>query len=268
MKRVALIFILLALMFTLNVAADENVTKNLKTNLTGLTVVNGNWTSVENGVYGNNDGLGNCFIMSDVKMEGGKAFRLSADIAISNVAGGIVFGVENPASPEDIWYCMNIDAGNPDAPLIRLFKVDHGQLIWTNNVIFNEYEKGKTYKFTVEVLEDETIDFYLDDVYIQSQSDTGYTGGYLGIVTCVSPVTFNNIYYEEIVATPTPEPTPTPEMTATPDATATKEPANATATPKTGEKIEKDSSVIWIIASGVFAVAIVAIIILIIKRKK
>ncbi|HPZ53035.1 MAG TPA: hypothetical protein PLI11_08960 [Clostridia bacterium] len=266
MRKISLLIVALIFLFTLSVSSNDDITKNLNTNLTGLRVINGEWKSVENGVFGDNDGVGNCFMMSDVKRGAGIAFRYSAEISVDNVAGGIVFGVENPDSPEDIWYCMNIDAGNMDAPLVRLFKVDGTELVWSNNVVKHDYEKGQSYTLTIEVFEDGSIDFYVDDEYMASQADTGYEGGYLGIKTCVSSVTFNNINYEIIESTPTPEKTQTPEPSSTPVPEETEE------KPKTTDESKPDTdeedNTMWVVASIALGVVIVVLVVLIIIKKR
>ncbi len=266
MRKISLLIVALIFLFTLSVSSNDDITKNLNTNLTGLRVINGEWKSVENGVFGDNDGVGNCFMMSDVKMEAGVAFRYSAEISVDNVAGGIVFGVKNPDSPEDLWYCMNIDAGNMEAPLVRLFKVEGTELIWSNNVVKHDYVKGQTYTLTIEVFEDGSIDFYVDDEYMASQADTGYEGGYLGIKTCVSSVTFNNINYEIIESTPTPEKTQTPEPTSSPVPEETEEKPKATDESKS-DTVEDDNTM-WIVASVALGVAIVVLVVLIILKKR
>ncbi len=266
-KTFILVSLVLMLMFCLTVTAEE-VTKNLDTNLTGLRVINGNWLSVDKGVCGDNDGVGNCFIMSDVKMDKGIAFSYTADIAIENIAGGLVFGIEDPDNPEKVWYCMNIDAGNPNSVLVRLFKVSEGALTWTVNIVKSDYEANKSYNFRVDVKEDGAMEFYVDDEYVGEQYDTGYEGGYLGIVTCVSKVTFSNLKYELIVSTPTPEPTFTPAPTQKPTDKVTEKPS----TPIPTEEVKQDGKVgensIWIIVSVIFVLVIGILVVLIIKKRR
>ena len=67
---------------------------------------------------------------------------------------------------------MNIDTATW-MPLVRLFKVDGTELVWSNNVVKHDYEKGQSYTLTLKCLKMVLL-IFMWTMNMASQADTGY----------------------------------------------------------------------------------------------
>ena len=182
------------------VFAEEAAFSSLNTNLTGWTVLNGTWENAgAEGVRGVNPAADNFFAMSNVLLKADQNFTFSADVKLNGKALGLVFGVTDPANPGNNWCSYNLDVGNPDSKLARVFRVeikDGEPILATQNVVV-DIDETQSHNLKVEVISG-TIHFYLDGNQIGTLSGSGYDGGYLGIYNLESTALFQNIRYEMI----------------------------------------------------------------------
>lgn len=261
------------------------------TNLTGLNVVSGEWSLSDKNIKGNNKGAGDCYLMSGVKMNSGVAFSFSADIKMDGNAVGLVFGVADAANPSSSWYCVNIDAGNKDSVLARIFMVEAGALQWDVNTQLPGFSYTDEHNLKVTITEDGSIEFYIDNEYISTKEGSDYEGGYLGIITCLSSANFNNINYtkDKAEATPTVAPaasgtasgtSQSPSKTTTAIASQTSKDQKNSPVPSTkavntsdktanpSTKVNGQSNTIKIVIITLLIIAIAAVLIFILKKKK
>ncbi len=180
-----------------NIKFQNNDPAEFVTNLTGWQEFD-NWTITQSGYRGNNIGTGDTFSMSDVSLPAGSTFVFEGDMHIENAdgIGGLVFGVENPNDPYAKWYCVNVDKkwGN----VTKLFKNTAGTQNWDvyRNLTADEINKSN-YHVRVELLEDGTMNFLMDNVLVGSYKEENFSGGYFGVMTSLGDVTFNNVNYYE-----------------------------------------------------------------------
>ncbi|MBC8569234.1 cadherin-like beta sandwich domain-containing protein [Zongyangia hominis] len=181
-----------------NIKFTSNDPKGFITNLTGWKEFD-NWSMTDSGYHGDNASGGDLFSMSDVSLPAGSSFVFEGDMHIENAdgIGGLVFGVENPDNPNEKWYCINVDKkwGN----ITKLFKNMNSEQKWGEQRVLTEAEKAKkNYHVRVELLDDGTMNFYMDNVLAGTHREPDFSGGYFGVMTCLGDVTFNNVNYYEV----------------------------------------------------------------------
>ncbi|MBC8571183.1 cadherin-like beta sandwich domain-containing protein [Zongyangia hominis] len=166
------------------------------TNLNGIHSVSGNWSLTTRGYRGNNTGLGDAYAMFTDTVDGSETFVFEGDMHLenSNGIGGLVFGVKNPDSPTDEWYCINV--GKRWGTQAKMLKNMGGTEIWNKQRGLTQAEiEKKDYHLRLEVLEGGTLNYYLDGSLIGTYVESDFAGGTFGVMTNGGDVTFNNVNY-------------------------------------------------------------------------
>ncbi len=180
---------------------------NWKTNLDKTQIRKigeGSWTGTENGLYGNAEGKGDCFLLTEAI---GNNFIYSTDVIFDEGVGGaaaLIFRSNNDIDTKES-YAVNIDAGTHKCKFWRWQKNDALQLIDEKEV-----EATADRKYNLEVVAvDSWILYYVNDKLIASTGDytlqpgnrgqsTVIKEGYFGLLNWNSKVTFQNTYYKEL----------------------------------------------------------------------
>ena len=164
------------------------------TNLSGWRGVSGTWSETEDGFKGS--GAGNVFAMSTKAVNSHDPFTFEADmeLPLEETAGGITFGVKDPQNPSGKWFCINVDRGGP---LSRIFAQTNGNPDFIQDFPLTDDEKVQTtfHLKVVREVEDGPVKFYLGDRLLLEKELTTFEGGYFGVMSCNSTVTFNHVYY-------------------------------------------------------------------------
>ena len=174
-----------------NVSVVNNgteVTDGFRTNLTGLTFLNGTWNRTDDGLYSNGNDV---FAMSDVNV---KNFTLEATVTIEgNAAAGLVFRAASNSDPKGAGtYVANVDLNRGDA---RIFTFGQGGGD-VGSYALPDKTKG-TYKMKVVAIGDK-INYYVDDVLASSVTNNKFTEGYLGLMTFGGSVTYQDVKYTDL----------------------------------------------------------------------
>ncbi len=163
------------------------------TNLTGWRGVSGTWTELPEGYQGS--GTGNVFAMSTTMINSSESFTYEAqlNLPVGQQAGGIVFGVRDPANPLSKWFCLNVDRGGNAC----IFSETNGVADFIQAIPLSEEKKNQTtYQLKVErETENGPFNFYLDGNLIHTRELPEFPGGYFGLNACNATLTFNNVNY-------------------------------------------------------------------------
>ncbi len=175
-----------------NVSVVNNgteVTDGFRTNLTGLTFLNGTWNRTDDGLYSSGNDV---FAMSDIKV---KNFTLEATVTIEgNAAAGLVFRAASNTNPKgDGTYIANIHVEREDA---RMFTFGTGGGDIGSSYALPDSTKG-TYQMKIVAIGDK-INYYVDDVLASSVTHDQFTEGYLGLMTFGGSVTYQDVKYTDL----------------------------------------------------------------------
>ena len=174
-----------------NVSVVNNgteVTDGFRTNLTGLTFLNGTWNRTDDGLYSNGNDV---FAMSDVNV---KNFTLEATVTIEgNAAAGLVFRAASNSDPKgEGTYIANIHVEQNSG---RMFTFGDGGGDISGRYTIDP-DQG-TYKMKVVAIGDK-INYYVDDVLASSVTNNKFTEGYLGLMTFGGSVTYQDVKYTDL----------------------------------------------------------------------
>ncbi len=180
--------------FTSATLTKGNGDSGFITNLTGLEGKNGSWQMEEQGYRGNNTNLDDAFAVSDMRVEADRPFTYEASFTINEGdAAGIIFGVENPDNPSANWYCANVDkSGNRGVKDSRIFHVNNGLVYEKGRDLTQEELDTSEYTIKVEYDGDGHFSSYLNGNPVLESEPISFTGGYVGLLTFRSDVTFHN----------------------------------------------------------------------------
>lgn len=156
----------------------------------------GSWSEISDGMLGNNEGLGDVFYLSTQRCSSGIPFILEGDISLqSGTAAGIVFGITDASSPQNCWYCVNVDK---QQQITKLFK-NTGSQAWEAGRKLTSDEIGKTdFSIKLVYLGNGRLSYYLDGAYVASHQDISFVGGNMGIMTFGSQAVFSKLEFTEI----------------------------------------------------------------------
>ena len=176
-----------------NVSVVNNgteVTDGFRTNLTGLTFLNGTWNRTDDGLYSNGNDV---FAMSDVNV---KNFTLEATVTIEgNAAAGLVFRAASNTDPKAAGtYIANVDLNRGDA---RIFTFGQGGGD-VGSYALPDKTKG-TYKMKIIAIGN-MLNYYVDDVLAVSATNDQFESGYLGLMTFGGSVTYQDVKYTDLGA--------------------------------------------------------------------
>ncbi|MDF9825774.1 fructan beta-fructosidase [Breznakia sp. PF5-3] len=162
------------------------------TNLLDWRTKGGSWEKDEFGLYGKNAGAGDSFYLSDTYLSKDKPFVYEGTLILdSGQAGGLVFGVKDIENPASHWYCVNIDK---TAGITKLFKNTGGQNWSVERALSVEEKAKKEFAIKVEYDGKGKLSFYIDGTLAGVQENSGFDGGYFGLVTYRSNSFFNDVY--------------------------------------------------------------------------
>ena len=161
----------------------------------------GNWTVEGNSVTAANTGVGDQFLMTDISAEKNEEVTMRADIGFRQGSGtGFAFGVTNPDDPSSHWWSLNFFRNSDTDIYIRFFSVnvhEEGAIGDTLDHLYSlrgdELAKDE---FTVElkISDGGTLRGYLDGRCVVAVRDLAYGGGYLGMLTYQSDVTYRDVF--------------------------------------------------------------------------
>ena len=164
--------------------------------------VSGNWARTPDGYRGANAGVGDCFAVSDKFMPAGKDYTIEADLTThSGEAAGIVFGIGNPDAPASLWHCGNVHLSGTTG-IKKLFKNTGGE-VWNKTQSLTVQEAAKrAWHLRIDVSADGLLKYYVDGNLVGEQLESGFAGGYIGLVTFRADATFNNVIFTDASETP------------------------------------------------------------------
>lgn len=168
------------------------IERHFHTNLLDWRSLQGNWNPDEFGMFGKNAGIGDSFYVSDTNLSSTTAFVYEGDIVLEEgQAAGLVFGVKDVANPASSWYCVNIDKSDG---ITKLFQNTGGQN-WSVQRNLTESEKAQK-NFAIKIVYDGagTLTFYVNDEYVGEKTNSGYGGGYFGILTYRANAYFDHVH--------------------------------------------------------------------------
>lgn len=165
------------------------VTDGFRTNLPGLTFINGTWNRTEAGLYSNGNDV---FAMSDARV---KNFILEATVTIEGkAAAGLVFRAASKETPKDSGtYIANIHI---DRNCGRMFTFGTGAGDIGAAYFLPDTAKG-TYQMKVVAVGNK-INYYVDDVLASSVTHDQFAEGYLGLMTYGGSVTYQDVMYTDL----------------------------------------------------------------------
>ncbi len=167
---------------------------NFENNADGWETISGNWAISDVGLTGNNAGIGDSFYLSDAIVSSNQPFTLRANLKIQQgQAAGIVFGVTDKNNPTSNWFCANIDTVDGIA---KLFQNQNGEL-WNRTKPLSDIQANEdgSYDLTIEYDGAGTMTYIVNGVTVGSNSDTQFTGGYVGVQTFKSSTIFNKVQF-------------------------------------------------------------------------
>ena len=164
------------------------VTDGFRTNLTGLTFLNGTWNRTDDGLYSSGNDV---FAMSDVNV---KNFTLEATVTIDGTAAGaLVFRAASNTDPKGAGtYVANVDLNRGDA---RIFTFGQGGGD-VGSYALPDKTKG-TYKMKIIAIGN-MLNYYVDDVLAVSATNDKFESGYLGLMTFGGSVTYQDVKYTDL----------------------------------------------------------------------
>lgn len=167
------------------------------TNISGdWSASSGAWGETSDGILGNNEASGDVFYLSSQKCSREPPFLLEGTLSLqSGKAAGIVFGIEDSSSPQNCWYCVNVDK---QQQITKLFK-NAGAQVWDVSRRLTDAEQNKTdFSLKLIYLGSGRFSYYLDGAYVGSYQDSGFAGGNIGVMTFGSRTVFSSLRYTEI----------------------------------------------------------------------
>ncbi|MBC8569357.1 cadherin-like beta sandwich domain-containing protein [Zongyangia hominis] len=171
----------------LSTSAEEKV---FHTNATGWHGVVGTWEKASPGYRGANETIGDAFALSDIYLPSGSSFTYEADMTINvGPAGGLVFGIANPSSPSDRWYCLNVNKTDKNTRFFRVNGVGKEE----SRALTETEQASNQFHLKVELAADGTLTCTTNNEVVTSQKVEGFAGGYMGLLTWNSDVTFDNV---------------------------------------------------------------------------
>jgi len=188
-KYLSVIALILCLSIMANVFAVKTVTAATVSDINNWICVGGSFTKGENGYELSNNG-GNNFAISDKKVS---AFSLEMDFSIlEGDRSSVTYGMSNSFSPGQIWRGVELMKSGTDAK-IKGFIEDQGMTIGETTVTGVDWTQPV--RFKVELLEDKTLNVYLNGSLVATGSDPTFESGYLGLLSFQTKALFNNISF-------------------------------------------------------------------------
>jgi len=191
---------------TVEDASDTNpldVNENYKTNLEGLSTLNGEWEVTAEGLHSNAVDKGDAFMYSATKC---KDFVYSTDVKLLSDGGAasLLFR-SNSATSHKYSYAVNLDAGSKACKFWRWTDGADSQLINEKKVPATE---DNTYNLKVVAIKG-WISYYVNNQLVASSGDytlqpddrgqdTCYFDGYFGLLNWNGDMVFQNTYYKAI----------------------------------------------------------------------
>ena len=170
--------------YTVGIDSSDNLT-----GITDWTTVSGTWAAVENGMHATNSGAGNCILRSNIDIPKDTSFVYEADVTVeSGCAGALVFGYKG----DNNWCAASYDIS---AKLAHVF----GGYASFQKSLTDAQLAVPTHHLKL-LLTGTNLSYYVDDSLIQTANIGSFEGGYLGLNTYYSNVTFKNVGYSIIEA--------------------------------------------------------------------
>ncbi len=159
----------------------------------------GNWATEGNSVTANNVGVGDQFLITDLSAGKEQDVTMRANVSFQEGNGtGFAFGITNPDDPSSHWWSLNFFRNSETDIYIRLFSVNvEGGIGDTLDHLYSlRGEELAKDEFAVElkISNEGTLRGYLDGRCVVAVRDLAYAGGYLGILTYQSSVTYTDVY--------------------------------------------------------------------------
>jgi len=150
-----------------------------------------NWAETEDGYHGNNASVGDSYAFSGQYIDPDDSFVFVTNAKITTGVAGIVIA-PNRTSPSSNWLCFNIDSRySPHQS--RIFAIRSGKT--TDFYPRTNFTGAVTNDYYLRIVYDDyTFSYYLNDTLIKTFTDTEFTGGYIGLMTYVGDIMYNNTY--------------------------------------------------------------------------
>ncbi|MBQ8558617.1 MAG: GH32 C-terminal domain-containing protein [Tyzzerella sp.] len=164
----------------------EQFKHEFKTNLDKLTGINGVWNETARGLY--SIGRGDNFAMSQTIASD---FVYETDVTFEKPwwCAALVFRSQD--NPKDGSYVVNIARHDGS---VRLFKFPEGLDVGTATKTVTPKDN---YHLRVEAIGN-NLKLYVDGELIIDATDNTYASGKLGLLTCETAATYQNVMYEEV----------------------------------------------------------------------
>ncbi len=165
---------------------------------TDITNKWGNWSFSNNTAVATNENSGNEFIVSKYNAKKQQDVIMKADVTFQAGGGtGFAFGMANKDDPGNSWYSLNLYRDNETAIYLRFFAVNVENSIGdTHNYRYDltqqEIANG-TFNIELRITGGGTLRGFLNGKCVVAVHDSGYNGGYLGFLTFLSSVTYENV---------------------------------------------------------------------------
>lgn len=156
-----------------------------------------NWTSVYGCMGNTNEGYvlnfspkGDNFAISDKNVT---AFTFETDVKVISGHGQratLAYGLGSANNPGGPWRGAEFVKVSDTQMTMRVFNAAGGNVIEPVNLDI-AWTEFRTFKLTMD--DDKKVTVYIDGQEVASGTDSGYTGGYLGLLTWHTQAVFNNI---------------------------------------------------------------------------